>query len=634
MVIAKLHNYLWSLSRKTKSLILVFFDFLVLELTLWLAYVLRFADWWPEKYLVSSYKLFIIIPVLSLIIFLKLGLYRAIVRFFSTQAVLSVCKGVCLVTLIMYGLGPWVVNSSFPRSVPINFALIALILIGGSRLLIRQYYQRTKNMAPEIKPVVIYGAGSAGVDLAISLQKTSDYKIQAYIDDESGLWGRSVNGIYVHSIEILDKMDFQTGLLEVLVAIPSLSSLDRRSLLNRLAKYPVKVKVLPSMLELLNGHSIGLREVQLEDLLGRDPVCPVQSLIDISLKEKSIMITGAGGSIGKELARQVVESGANTVVLFERSEYALYSINAELHRFSNTQTNIVPIMGSVLDEARLKSVISRYAIQVVYHAAAYKHVPLVEHNVSEGIRNNILGTKSAALSALETGVERFVLISTDKAVRPTNVMGATKRAAELVLQNLSQKESSTIFSMVRFGNVLGSSGSVVPLFNEQIKKGGPVTVTHKDINRYFMSIPEAASLVIQAGSMAKGGEVFVLDMGEVVRIADLASSMINLMGYSVKSVNNPNGDIEIEYTGLRPGEKLYEELLIDDDVSGTEHPKIMMANEQSVADEKLSNIITQMEAAVDEGKSLFLRALLQELVVEYHPEGIDVDLLNENVGAT
>ena len=623
------NRFVLSLSRRTKSLILVIFDLVALAVALWSGFALRLSEWWPAEYIKPSLLLFILVPIIGVLVFLKLGLYRAVVRYFSGQAVISVVKGVGLLTLVLYVLASWFAITPFPRSVPINFGLAALLYVGGSRLFVRHYYLWLINKTSNLVPVAIFGAGSAGIQLATALEKSAEYQPIAFIDDDASLWGRSVNGIIVKRFEELDEILQQSDALQVLVAMPSVKSSDKTAVLNRLAKHPVKVKVMPSMPDLVAGKDIQLREVQIDDLLGREAVAPIQSLIDISLKEKVVMITGAGGSIGSELARQAVNNGVRTLILFERSEYALYSIDAELQRLSNTHIDIIPIMGSVLDGARLKSVINRYTVKVVYHAAAYKHVPLVEHNVSEGIRNNILGTRTAAESALEGGVERFVLISTDKAVRPTNVMGASKRAAELVLQSLSQKKSSTIFSMVRFGNVLGSSGSVVPLFNEQIKKGGPVTVTHKDINRYFMTIPEAASLVIQAGSMAKGGEVFVLDMGEVVKIADLASNMINLMGYSIKSTDNPNGDIEIKYTGLRPGEKLYEELLIGDDVNGSEHPKIMMANEQCVTDEMLSNIIAKMELAIEEVSSLCLRALLQELVVEYQPEGMDVDLLSE-----
>ena len=623
------NRFVLSLGRRTKSLILVIFDLVALTLALWSAFALRLSEWWPIGYMEPAGLLFLAIPVLGVLIFLKLGLYRAVVRFFSGQAVIAVCKGVGLVTLLMYGLASWIGIAPFPRSVPINFALASLLYVGGSRLFVRHYYHWLLDRTSKDKSVIIYGAGSAGVQLATALEKSAEYHVHAFVDDDPTLWGRNIKGISVYAETELSELILLANASQVLVAIPSLSNQQRKTLLNHLAKYPVKVKVMPSMPDIVAGEKLELREVEIEDLLGRNPVVPMQNLLDYSLKEKHVLVTGAGGSIGSELARQAVEQGAETLVLYEISEFALYTIEAELKQCKvGSKVSVIPILGSVLDKDRLKDVIDKFNIQTIYHAAAYKHVPLVEHNVAEGIKNNIIGTRNAALAALEQKVERFVLISTDKAVRPTNVMGATKRAAEIVLQNLNDKSSSTIFSMVRFGNVLGSSGSVVPLFSKQIKAGGPVTVTHKDINRYFMTIPEAASLVIQAGSMAKGGEVFVLDMGEVVKIADLAKNMISLMGHSVRSEVNPSGDIAIQYTGLRPGEKLYEELLIGDNVRGTDHPKIMMANEGHISSKDMDRLINEMVDTVRFGDSGRLRELLKALVDEYHTLHSDVDWLS------
>ena len=451
------------------------------------------------------------------------------------------------------------------------------------------------------------------------------------VPNDPAFWKTTVGGMPVFNPAKIGQVIEAEGVTHVLLALPSASRTDRRRILEQLADHSVHVKTIPSMPELVSGESLeALRDVDPEDLLGREPVPPVESLIASSIENKVVLVSGAGGSIGSEISRQVLRNRPRALVLLEVSEFALYSIEQELLKSALAEGLNVPIyalLGSVLDAERVCRIIDHLDVQTIYHAAAYKHVPMVEHNVFEGIRNNALGTRVIAEAALAAQVERFVLISTDKAVRPTNVMGATKRLAELVLQELADRSTTTVFSMVRFGNVLGSSGSVVPLFRHQIEMGGPVTVTHPDITRFFMTIPEAASLVIQAGSMANGGDVFVLDMGEPVKIIDLARRMIQLMGYEIQSEQHPEGDIAIEFSGLRPGEKLYEELLIGANVAGTEHPKIMRAHEESLPAKQLESLLEKIAVAMAQDDSHAGRQLLQQAVSGFTPSSPNVDLL-------
>lgn len=622
-----LYRYVLSLSRVQKQAVMLAFDIFALTLALWSGYALRLAEWWPSSYIEDGLPLFIITPIVGIIIFIKLGLYRAVVRFFSGQAIMTVVKGVFALTLCLYSFAVLLEINNFPRSIPINFALAALLYVGGSRMAIRHYYQWLLSMSSDNKPVIIYGAGSAGLQLATALEKGKEYSTIAFLDDNKSLWGRIIQGVQIYSPTETETLVSKHNPQEILVALPTAEPEERKRILNFLSEFETQVKVMPSMPQIVHGDKLPeLRDVQVDDLLGRAPVPPLPGLMEDSLKEKSVLVTGAGGSIGSEIARQALTGGAKTLVLYELSEFALYSIDQELKTIPS-QCRVIPILGSVLNQYKLEAVISKYAIHTFYHAAAYKHVPLVEHNISEGVVNNTIGTYKAATAAYNKKIERFVLISTDKAVRPTNIMGATKRAAELVIQDLAKKSEDTIFSMVRFGNVLGSSGSVVPLFTKQIESGGPITVTHKDINRYFMTIPEASTLVIQAGSMAKGGEVFVLDMGEVVKISDLAHKMITLMGRTIKDNDNPKGDIAIEYTGLRPGEKLYEELLIGDNVGGTNHSKILQANEKHLDSALLEDLINKMESAIENADSEMLKELIAQTVDEYTPSEHNVDWL-------
>lgn len=611
---------------------MVFADFVALPLALWSAFALRFSDPWPSTFIEPALWMFGAVPFVGVFIFARMGLYRAVVRYMGSKALWVVVKGVLLLSLLLFSSAFILRIPMFPRSVPINFALVALIYVGGSRLLVRAYYQWLIKHYANKESVIIYGAGGAGAQLANALTSGREFYVSAFLDDDSSLWGSSVLGIPVY------RPDEATYLVEkfkperILLALPDASRRERKQALDTLEGLPVHVQTVPSMPEIVSGEASvdQLREVEVEDLLGRDPVPPRQELLDISIRNKVVMVTGAGGSIGSELCRQILNSAPKTLLLLEISEFGLYSIEQELlaecHE-KGLDTRILAILGSVCNRTRIEAIMARYKVNTVYHAAAYKHVPMVEHNVFEGIRNNVFGSQVIAECAAKLGVERCILISTDKAVRPTNVMGATKRLAELILQDLAEQDVSTVFSMVRFGNVLGSSGSVVPLFHKQIADGGPVTVTHPDINRFFMTIPEAALLVIQAGSMAQGGDVFVLDMGKPVKIVDLARRMIELSGLDVLDEKNPEGDIAIEFTGLRPGEKLYEELLIGEDVVGTDHPKIMRANEEVIDHDTLMSFLNELHQSELKQDVNLARNTLRRAVHGFEPSSDLVDLL-------
>lgn len=630
-----LHKYILELGRGYKKALMVMADLIVLPLALWSAFALRLSDFFPFSAMMQAWVLFIATPMLGVVIFARLGLYRAVVRFMGVNVIFAILKGVILLALFMWAAAFILQMEYFPRSVPINFALIALLYVGGSRFFVRQYYYWLTQYWLQKSPVLVYGAGAAGVQLAKTLLSGNKYSPLGFLDDDPALWGSSVFGVSVYNPAEAKKIIEELEINHVLLALPSANKTQRRRILEKLADLKVHVKTIPSVQELVSGESVeALREVEPADLLGRESVPPMESLISSSLNSKVVLITGAGGSIGSELCRQVIYSHPASLILFELSEFALYAIEQELKNICEIEGFHFPIyavLGSVSDRERVSAVIQRFKVQTIYHAAAYKHVPIVEHNILEGVRNNVFGTKVLAEVSLSEKVERFVLISTDKAVRPTNIMGASKRMAELLLQNMANKQTITCFSMVRFGNVLGSSGSVVPLFSKQIKCGGPVTVTHPEITRYFMTIPEAASLVIQAGSMAKGGDVFVLDMGEPVKILDLAKRMIHLMGHEERSDSNPDGDIEIVYSGLRPGEKLFEELLIGDAVIGTQHPKIMRAEEEQLPEVELHNILDDLTKALANNDCLCALELLKKAVTGYEPSSQIVDWMNKDV---
>lgn len=626
------HKKFLNMPRSVKRIILIMVDSLALIFSLWSAFALRISEWWPASYLYDAWVMFIVTPIVGVLIFTKLGMYRAVLRYMNIKLLQSVAIGVFLLVLVLYLLSSVFDIWRMPRSVPIIFGLAAWLYLGGSRLILRSYYHWLSGKISNKHLALIYGAGSAGAQLAIYLQAGGEVKPIAFIDDERKLQKNIVCGLRVYTPDSLDRLVSSHNIDSVMLAMLNITNVQRRSILARLSKLSVKILTMPSMSELISGKAIGdLRAIEIEDLLGREPVAPDHSLIELSIKGKSVCITGAGGSIGSELARQAVSYGASKVVLYEQSELALYEVESELSLFirnMDLDCQLVPILGSVLDEKRITLAIAKYCVQTVYHAAAYKHVPLVEHNVLQGLQNNSLGTKILASVAQKLNIERFILISTDKAVRPTNIMGATKRLAEIVVQSLAEENSSsTIFSMVRFGNVLGSSGSVIPLFKKQIEQGGPITVTHPDINRFFMTISEAASLVVQAGSMARGGEVFVLDMGEPMKIVDLAKQMILLSGRTVKDASNPSGDIEVVYSGMRPGEKLYEELLIGNNTTDTKHPKILTANEELASRSELEQALKRIRSAIDSNDSQIARQLLIDIVNDFTPSSPNVDYL-------
>lgn len=611
---------IFSLDRAYKRLVSVGIDTVCLAFSFWLAVMVR-TDTVDSIANTGYWFLIALVCPISIFAFVKLGLYRAVLRYLSLQALTAIFIGVVISTVSLVFIS-YFANLGLPRTVPIIYAAFALVLIGGSRGMIRAIVG--SGMKREGEPVIIYGAGVSGRQLVTALVQSHEYYPFAFVDDDKSTHGSVIQGVHVHSPSIIRKLIKQKQATKVLLAIPSASRLRRKEILLSLEPLAVQVLTLPAMADLVSGNKLysDIKEVEIDDLLGRDAVAPRQDLLAANIVGKVVMVTGAGGSIGSELCRQILKQKPKKLVLFELSEFALYSIEKELSataKENGLEVEILPMLGSVQRENRVLAVMESFKVQTVYHAAAYKHVPLVEHNVVEGVRNNVFGTMYTARAAIAAKVETFVLISTDKAVRPTNVMGTTKRLAELSLQALAKEHHHTRFCMVRFGNVLGSSGSVVPLFRKQIAAGGPVTVTHSEITRFFMTIPEASQLVIQAGAMGRGGDVFVLDMGESVKIVDLASKMIRLSGFEVRDTINPAGEIEIEFTGLRPGEKLYEELLIGDDVTGTEHERIMSANEAYLSWEELELILSKLDMACHEFNHELIREILLKSPTGFNP---------------
>ena len=614
------------LSRASKKIIMVFVDSILIISTLLLSFSIRLGYWYfPESDLV-----WIIFgsPIIAIPIFIRFGLYNAVIRYIGFNALSSIIQAVSIYALLWGIIGFMAAVEGIPRSVILINCILGIVLIGGSRIIAKwlfaEYLDSENN-----DNVIIYGAGSAGRQLANALSQAMEYNPIAFIDDSKELNKQIINGLRVYSPEVIETLITRHNVVEVLIALPSQSRKKRNEIISSLEPFPVMVRILPSITEVAQGKVKvnDLREISLSDLLGRDSVTPNQELLDLNIREKVVMVTGAGGSIGSELCRQIVNLGAIKLVLYDNSELGLYSINNELTE-QNINCEILPILGSVTNQKRLQSIFEKCKVDTIYHAAAYKHVPMVEFNSTEGVNNNIFGTLSCAQAAIKSKVETFVLISTDKAVRPTNTMGATKRTAELILQSLSKEQKYTKMCMVRFGNVLGSSGSVIPLFKEQIRKGGPITVTDIDIIRYFMTIPEAVELVIQAGAMGSEGDVFVLDMGEPIRINDLARKMIHLSGLTVKEAKNLEGDIEIKYTGLRSGEKLYEELLIGDNVSETENPMIMSAKEQMLSWNDLNSDLKDLRYANDNFDIKKVRRLLIQIVPNFKPQSDIVDIIH------
>jgi len=582
--------------------------------------------------------------LLALPVFTISGMYRAIFRYSGWPALMTVTKAAVVYGLSFAALFTAIGVDGIPRTIGIIQPILLLLFVGASRVFARFWlgglYQSQLKLQ-SLPKVLIYGAGSSGRQLAGAMAHSHEMRVVGFLDDDARLHGSVVNGKAIYSPADLSGLVASLNVTDVLLALPTVSRIRRNEIINSMLAAKVSVRTLPSLMDLAQGRvsTSDLRELDIEDLLGREPVVPNHILLGKNIFGKVVLVTGAGGSIGSELCRQILKLGPASLLLVEQSEFALYELHQELMNklsvLGSHDIKLVPLLASVRDAERMHEIMSTWKPYTVYHAAAYKHVPLVEHNPAEGIKNNVLGTLTAAMAAAEHGVTEFVLISTDKAVRPTNIMGASKRLAEMVLQSLADdlaRSRSTRFSMVRFGNVLGSSGSVVPKFRQQIKDGGPITLTHPDVTRYFMTIPEAAQLVIQAGAMAKGGDVFVLDMGKPVKIFDLAHRMVELSGLTVRDENDPQGDIEIAVTGLRPGEKLYEELLIGDNPEPTSHPRIMKAHEDflpwAVFEEKLN----ALQMALDVNDVGVVRQMLQQLVSGYVPSGEIVDWVHLEQG--
>ena len=620
---------LLALPRNIKKVIFVIHDAVVIFVAFWFAQNLKasYSQEWAEP---ANWLAFAATAVLTILLFTRLGLYRAVTRYVSTKVLTTAVLG-SAISGVLFFLSVLLFEQRLRLALPVAYFLMLVVLIAGSRIMLRTML--TNRHRKQMIPVIIYGAGQSGRQLLEAIKQVSEYNAVAFVDDNTAIQRMVIYDLPVHKPSEIGNLINRYGVEKILLAIPSASTEVRKNIIHQLEAYPCEVLTIPGMKDLVDGKisASSLKKVSVVDLLGRDPVAPRPELMAADISGKVVMVTGAGGSIGSELCRQIIRNQPAKLILFELSEFSLYSIDKELRDFqtaSGTAIEVLPILGSVQHRKRLFTIMQAFGVQTVYHAAAYKHVPMVEFNTIEGVRNNIYGTMFCAQAAIDARVETFVLISTDKAVRPTNTMGASKRMAELVLQALAAEPGqSTRFCMVRFGNVLGSSGSVVPVFEQQIAIGGPVTLTHADITRYFMTIPEAAQLVIQAGAMGKGGDVFVLDMGDSVKIIDLAKQMIRLSGLEVKDAAHPEGDIEIQVTGLRPGEKLYEELLIGDEVQKTTHPRIMTASEVMLPWNVLSDIITRMDEACRESDQLTLRRLLLEAPTGFAPKDDICDLV-------
>lgn len=632
-----------ALPRSLKRVFVLALDSSLCVLTVWLAWCLRLETWLPIDGLLL--KIGLASVALALPVFILFGLYRAIFRYAGWNAMLAVVQALAIYSFLFAGIFTLYGVQEVPRSVGVLQPLLLFVAIGSTRALGRFWLGGVYRLILQRRHwpgVLIYGAGHTGQQLARALGDSRDQRLLGFLDDNPRLHGHSLDGRLVFAPKELPHLIERLNVTDILLAIPSASRAARNTILAQLQDFPLHVRTVPSITELSNG-TVNLndaRELDLEDLLAREPVAPTDVLLTRHTSGKVVMVTGAGGSIGSELCRQILRQRPTHLLLLEQSEFSLYEIHQALQKLQtelgDNALQLVPLLGSVCDKKRLLRIMSTWHPHIVYHAAAYKHVPMVEHNPSEGIRNNVVGTWMCAEAALELQVPHFVLISTDKAVRPTNTMGASKRLAEMVLQALADRGSSTRFSMVRFGNVLGSSGSVVPLFRKQIAAGGPVTLTHPDITRFFMTIPEAAQLVVQAGAMAQGGDVFVLDMGEPVRIADLARRMITLSGLRIKDEQLPNGDIAIAITGLRPGEKLFEELLIGNNPQPTEHKRILRAQESYLPWAQLEPRLRTLLARLDADDVLALRQSLLELVEGFAPtdEVVDWRLLAQSSSPT
>ena len=640
------------ISRFSKKLIMIFTDSVMLILILWASYNIRLDVLYIPKD--DTIRFILAAPVVGIPIFAKLGLYNSVIRHIDLKSLWYLFIAVTLYAAA-WGLFTYLMQTNymikkgftiddFPRSVIIINWLLALTVIITTRTLARFIFNeydkfssfnssdesgdKDKIYGSQTK-VLIYGAGSAGVQLASALNITKKLYPVGFIDDNTDLQGTSISGLAVYSANEIEDLIFKLKVKEVLIAIPSASRTDRFNIIDKLERYPVIVRALPGVTEIAQGKVKidELLQVSIKDLLGRKSVEPNELLLGKNITNKTVLVTGAGGSIGSELCRQIVSLSPKVLILYEINELALYSIDKELSSQNINLIKIYPILGSVNNKDKLKNLFEFFRVDTIYHAAAYKHVPMVELNNSEGVENNIFGTLNCATSAIDAGVKNFVLISTDKAVRPTNTMGATKRVAELILQAFAKQQNQTTFCMVRFGNVLGSSGSVIPLFKKQIIEGGPITVTDENIIRYFMTVTEAVELTIQAGAMGTGGDVFVLDMGKPVKIKKLAEKLILLSGLKIKDKNNPKGDIEIKYTGLRPGEKLYEELLIGDDITKTANPLIMRAKEDMISWNELKKLLDDLSIFNMRNDWVNSREILKTLVPDFKSEDEIKDIL-------
>ena len=579
-MIFHLINYIKQLKRRQKQSLMIGADVLLLPISLWIALSLRLSNLWPVQYWTSNWWLLVLIPLLSIPFFIHYGLYRAVLKYMGYQVIVATIKAITITSLCIGTILMFIRDIYFPRSTIIIFWFVSILVIISSRYIMKSVLYLRE---PIKKPIGLYGAGEVGSQVIDNLRSSSEYIPVALFDDSSTKWGTVVNSMWVNSSDEMGDIIKKKNIKLILLAILGISQKERRKILQKISKFPVEVRMIASIEHLISG-SFNLQQVHsvdVLDILGREPVKPNINLLEKNVKGKNVLITGAGGSIGKELCKQVINLKPEKLILYENNEYALYKAYSEIKEMS-THIKVIPLLASILDQLTIKDSLLFHKVHTIYHAAAYKHVPLVEMNPLEGIKNNIVGTFNCVKAAMEVSVDTFILISTDKAVRPSNVMGATKRFSELILQGAHKYSNGTCFSMVRFGNVLDSAGSVVPLFRKQIRKGGPVTVTHPNVTRYFMSIPEAVELVIQAGAMARGGDVFVLEMGNPIRIMDLAVQMIHLSGYEPLNSDYPEGDVEIVITGLRPGEKLSEELIIGNSVYSTDHPQILKAEEKSM----------------------------------------------------
>lgn len=618
-----MHSRVLAWPRAAKRLVVIALDVVLALLATWVAFTLRLDT--PHQPVDAQWWVYGLAPVLALPIFVRFGLYRAIFRYTGQAALAATGKAVVLYALLLTAVLVWVQWPGVPRSLGALQPLIFLLLVGASRAFARFWLAGlAAGGAAQAGRLLIFGAGTAGAQTAAALGVSNQFHLVGFVDDDAHKVGRSINGVPVFSARNLPALVQAHAVSDILLAMPGASRERRNQIVTSLQELPVHVRTLPSMADLASGRVTvqDIRELDIEDLLGREPVPPRQDLVARDLRGRVVLVSGAGGSIGAELTRQIVVQQPRQLVLLDHSEYGLYAIHQELQALCSAQAlgvELVPVLASVTNPERLHGLMAQYRPATVYHAAAYKHVPMVEDNPGEGVRNNVFGTLHLAQAAMASGVQRFVLISTDKAVRPTNVMGATKRVAELVLQALAAQPGATSFCMVRFGNVLGSSGSVVPLFRKQLAAGGPLTVTHAEVTRYFMTIPEAAQLVLQAGAMGQGGDVFVLDMGQPVRIIDLARRMVQLSGLSVRDALHPDGDIEIAVTGLRTGEKLYEELLIGDNPQPTEHPRIMKASEPFVPWEQLHAELQDLQRAAQAEDAAAIKAFMLRHVQGYQP---------------